>query len=80
MKNENTTTVMFRAATEIRELKLERDSLQRKVEVAEVANRYALATFRALDQYTFQDSDHGLLISEAVKKLEDDPLKEMECE
>lgn len=35
------------------------------------ANRYALATFRALDQYTFEDSDHALLIAEAVKKLED---------
>lgn len=35
------------------------------------ANRYALVTFRALDQYTFEDSDHALLIAEAVKKLED---------
>lgn len=35
-----------------------------------VAVRYALATFRALDEYTFEDSDHGLLIEEAVKKLE----------
>ena len=40
------------------------------IEQQTTANRYALATFRALDQYTFADSDHGLLIAEAVKKLE----------
>lgn len=44
--------------------------LQRKNEDLETATRYALATFRALDQYTFDNSDHALLITEAVKKLE----------
>jgi hypothetical protein len=39
-------------------------------EEANESVRYALATFRALDQYTFEDSDHALLIAEAVKKLE----------
>ena len=34
------------------------------------AVRYSLATFRALERYTFGDSDHGLLIAEAVTKLE----------
>lgn len=41
-----------------------------KLTAAEKANRYALATLRALDQYVYGDSDHGLLIREAVRKLE----------
>lgn len=41
-----------------------------EVEALKSSTRYALATFRALDRYTFEDSDHGLLIAEAVKKLE----------
>lgn len=46
---------------------------EREAEIAEMqaSVRYALATFRALDRYTFEDSDHGLLIAEAVKKLEE---------
>lgn len=44
--------------------------LEAKLQLAVEANRYALATFRALNSYTFEDSDHGLLITEAVKKLE----------
>ena len=44
--------------------------LEAKLQLAVEANRYALATFRALNSYTFEDSDHGLLIAEAVKKLE----------
>lgn len=48
----------------------ELDALRREVKARKAAVRYALATFRALDQYTFDDSDHGLLIAEAVKKLE----------
>lgn len=54
----------------------ERDRLKAEVErlgaendLHKIANRYALATFRALEQYTFADSDHGLLIAEAVEKL-----------
>lgn len=46
------------------------ESLANKLKIAVEANRYALATFRALNSYTFEDSDHGLLIAEAVKKLE----------
>lgn len=46
------------------------ESLREQLAVAREASRYALATFRALDRYTFEDSDHGLLIAEAVKKLE----------
>lgn len=46
------------------------ESLAKKLKLAVEANRYALATFRALNSYTFEDSDHGLLITEAVKKLE----------
>jgi hypothetical protein len=46
------------------------ESLAKKLKLAVEANRYALATFRALNSYTFEDSDHGLLIAEAVKKLE----------
>jgi hypothetical protein len=45
-------------------------SLTRDLAEARESNRYALAVFRALEQYTFEDSDHGLLIAEAVKKLE----------
>lgn len=47
------------------------DRLTAENERLRTATRYALATFRALEQYTFADSDHGLLIAEAVKKLED---------
>lgn len=46
------------------------DRLKAEVERLRSANRYALATFRTLEQYTFEDSDHGLLITEAVNKLE----------
>lgn len=46
------------------------ESLAKKLKLAVEANRYALATFRAIGQWSFDDSDHGLLIAEAVKKLE----------
>jgi hypothetical protein len=42
-----------------------------EAEKYKIASRYALATFRALDRYTFEDSEHGLLIAEAVEKLEE---------
>jgi len=44
--------------------------LEAKLQLAVEANRYALAIFRTIGQWTFEDSDHGLLIAEAVKKLE----------
>jgi len=46
------------------------ETLEKQVKESAESVRYALATFRALDRYTFEDSDHGLLIAEAVKKLE----------
>jgi DNA-binding FadR family transcriptional regulator len=45
--------------------------LRDQLEAADETNRYARAVFRALDRYTFEDSDHGRLIAEAVKKLEE---------
>jgi hypothetical protein len=50
-----------------------REAIQLKadLETARGSVRYALATFRALDQYVYENSDHALLIKEAVSKLED---------
>jgi len=49
--------------TQLAAVTAERDELK-------ASNRYALAVFRSLDRWTFEDSDHGLLIKEAVEKLE----------
>ena len=46
-------------------------SLVQELKDAKRANRYALATLRTMEaKHVFEDSDFGLLIAEAVKKLE----------
>lgn len=58
---------VYGKAQVVRDLELAQESLK----ASQKAVRYALATFRALDQYTFDDSDHALLIAAAVEKLDD---------
>ena len=51
-------------------LELQNRRLQFALADANESVRYALAVFRALDRYVYEDSDHALLIAEAVAKLE----------
>jgi len=47
------------------------DRLENQLKQATESVRYALATLRSLNPVVFADSDYGLLIAEAIDKLDD---------